>query len=46
MSARALPILMYHHVCPQPGLVTVAPDNFAAQMEWLAAHGYHCVGAA
>ena len=46
MSARALPILMYHHVCPQPGLVTVAPEHFAAQMEWLAGHGYHSVGTA
>lgn len=40
-SAQALPILMYHHVSPQPGLVTISPENFAAQMAWLAAHGYH-----
>ncbi len=46
MSTRALPILMYHHVCPQPGLVTVSPQNFAAQMAWLAAQGYHSASCA
>lgn len=39
-TARALPILMYHHVSPNPGLVTVSPDNFAAQMAWLAQNGW------
>jgi len=35
-----LPVLMYHHVSPAPGLVTVSPENFRAQMSWLARHGY------
>ena len=43
MSARALPILMYHHVSPSPGLVTMSPENFAAQMAWLADRGYRTV---
>jgi peptidoglycan/xylan/chitin deacetylase (PgdA/CDA1 family) len=46
-----LPILMYHYVRlpPPPTLdlmgfrLTVAPDAFAAQMDWLAANGYHTV---
>ncbi|MEW5942650.1 MAG: polysaccharide deacetylase family protein [Pseudomonadota bacterium] len=38
--ARAVPVLMYHHVSPRPGLVTVSPETFAAQMEYLAAAGY------
>lgn len=42
-SARAVPILMYHHVSPTPGLVTVSPENFAAQMEWLARKGWHTI---
>ena len=46
MSARALPILMYHHVCPHPGLVTVSPENFAAHMAWLADQGYHSASCA
>lgn len=44
MSAQALPVLMYHHVSPNPGLVTVAPETFRAQMSWLAHHGYRSVG--
>ena len=43
-AAKALPILMYHHVSPNPGLVTVSPENFRAQMRWLATHGWHTVG--
>ena len=43
-----IPILMYHVVAappadaPYPGLY-VLPDDFAAQIEWLAASGYHAV---
>ena len=36
---------MYHHVSPAPGLVTVSPATFRAQMSWLARHGYRSVGA-
>lgn len=43
-AARALPIFMYHHVCPAPGLVTMTPENFRAQMRWLAGHGYRTIG--
>lgn len=46
MSASALPILMYHHVSPAPGLVTSTPENFAAQMAWLAESGYHTASCA
>jgi peptidoglycan/xylan/chitin deacetylase (PgdA/CDA1 family) len=42
--ARAVPVLMYHHVSPAPGLVTVSPATFRAQMAWLAAHGYRSAG--
>lgn len=44
MSASALPVLMYHHVSPSPGLVTVSPQTFRAQMAWLAGHGYRSIG--
>jgi peptidoglycan/xylan/chitin deacetylase (PgdA/CDA1 family) len=44
VSARAVPVLMYHHVGPNPGLVTVSPQTFRAQMAWLADHGYRSVG--
>ncbi len=35
---------MYHHVSPLPGLVTVSPDTFRRQIEWLAHHDYRTVG--
>jgi peptidoglycan/xylan/chitin deacetylase (PgdA/CDA1 family) len=45
-----LPILMYHRIGPIPASVpavtktlTVTPADFASQMEWLKAHGYHAV---
>lgn len=43
MSARAIPVLMYHHVSPSPGLVTMSPENFRAQMAWLAASGWRTI---
>jgi len=52
LPARTLhvPILMYHRIdVLRPSLpaitrsLTVAPADFAAQMHWLAAHGYHTV---
>ncbi|WP_250441032.1 polysaccharide deacetylase family protein [Caballeronia sp. AZ1_KS37] len=44
--ARAVPVLMYHHVSTSPGMITVTPDNFAAQMDHLARAGYRTIGAA
>lgn len=42
--ARAVPVLMYHHVSPNPGLVTVSPENFRAQMRYLAENGWRTLG--
>lgn len=38
--AQAIPVLMYHHVSPAPGLVTVSPETFDAQMTQLSKAGY------
>jgi peptidoglycan/xylan/chitin deacetylase (PgdA/CDA1 family) len=52
LPARTLrvPILMYHRIdVLRPSLpaitrgLTVAPADFAAQMRWLVAHGYHSI---
>ncbi|WP_024304239.1 polysaccharide deacetylase family protein [Pseudogulbenkiania sp. MAI-1] len=43
--ARAVPVLMYHHVSPNKGLVTVSPATFEAQMRWLAEHGWTTLSA-
>ena len=40
MPASVVPVLMYHHVSPTPGLITVSPAHFAAQMRWLKRQGY------
>ncbi|PKO84464.1 MAG: hypothetical protein CVU17_02365 [Betaproteobacteria bacterium HGW-Betaproteobacteria-11] len=42
--ARAIPVLMYHHVSPTPGLVTISPENFRAQMAYLAQNGWRTIG--
>ncbi|KNH04851.1 Polysaccharide deacetylase [Candidatus Burkholderia brachyanthoides] len=44
--ARALPVLMYHHVSTSPGMITVTPQHFAEQMAYLASTGYRTIGAA
>lgn len=43
-AAQAVPVLMYHHVSPSPGLVTTSPENFRAQVRWLAGNGYTTIG--
>ncbi|BBU32114.1 hypothetical protein BTHE68_58480 (plasmid) [Burkholderia sp. THE68] len=43
-QARAIPVLMYHHVSTSPGMITVTPGNFAAQMAYLAGAGYRTIG--
>ncbi len=45
---RPVPILMYHVISAAPAGVAypelfVRPNDFAGQMDWLAAHGYHAV---
>lgn len=45
-QAHAVPVLMYHHISTSPGMITVSPDRFAAQMAYLAQAGYQTVGAA
>lgn len=42
--AKALPILMYHHVSPAPGLVTVSPQTFRSHLQALRAAGWRSAG--
>ncbi|HLU79275.1 MAG TPA: polysaccharide deacetylase family protein [Burkholderiaceae bacterium] len=37
---RSVPVLMYHHVSPVQGMITVSPANFEDQLRWLRKHGY------
>ena len=38
--AHTVPVLMYHHVSPHEGMITVSPANFEHQLQWLHRHGY------
>jgi len=42
---RAVPVLMYHHVSPHPGLVTVSPETFEEHMSYLARRKYRALSA-
>lgn len=49
-EAVAIPILMYHHLNPLPANAsemlrtwTVAPEQFAAQLDYLQARGFHTI---
>src|SRR5260370_892363 len=47
----SVPILMYHYIRPAPAIyldrlgyrLTVTPDDFRSQMDWLSVKGYHPV---
>jgi peptidoglycan/xylan/chitin deacetylase (PgdA/CDA1 family) len=45
VNGAGIPVLMYHEVSPQPQPAfrryTVTPREFARQMRWLSAFGYH-----
>jgi len=38
--AKSIPVLMYHHVSPAGGPLTISPENFESQIRWLAKNGY------
>ncbi len=42
---HAVPVLMYHHVSPRPGLVTVSPETFEEHAAWLARKKYRALAA-
>lgn len=42
---RAVPVLMYHHVSPHPGLVTVSPETFEEHIAYLARKKYRALAA-
>ena len=44
-QAYSVPVLMYHHVSPSPGMITTSPANFESQISGLAKHGYCALSA-
>lgn len=45
-TIKSIPVLMYHHISPNPGLVTISPQTFFLQMQSLVNSGYQSVTAA
>ncbi|MEI2417708.1 polysaccharide deacetylase family protein [Orrella sp. JC864] len=43
---HAVPVLMYHHVSPSPGMINITPGNFERQIAWLAADGWTALSTA
>src|SRR5690625_1203360 len=39
-TAKNVPVLMYHHIAPEPGFITTTVTNFENQLAWLANNGY------
>lgn len=44
-SVVTVPVLMYHHIRPDGGMIAATPEHFADQLDWLARHGYTTLGA-
>lgn len=40
MFKPSVPVLMYHHVRPQGGMIACTPENFESQLQWLQKKGY------
>lgn len=40
MFKLSIPVLMYHHVRPDAGMIACTPEHFESQLQWLQAHGY------
>ncbi|PWF23113.1 polysaccharide deacetylase family protein [Corticimicrobacter populi] len=45
-TAKAIPVLMYHHISPATNGLATSPANFASQMRWLARHGWQTLSCA
>ncbi|MYN13848.1 polysaccharide deacetylase family protein [Pusillimonas sp. TS35] len=43
---RTVPVLMYHHVSPTPGMLNVSLEHFEDQLRWLSRHGYRSLSSA
>ena len=43
MRESQIPVLMYHVVHPDTSLISISPEIFSKQMEWLHDQGYHSI---
>lgn len=42
-KAKTLPVMMYHHVTPEGGMINATPENFESQLRWLKEKGWRSV---
>lgn len=42
-QAQTVPVLMYHHVSPVEGMISVSTVNFEHQLQWLRNNGYRSI---
>lgn len=40
MYKKSVPVLMYHHIRPEAGMIACTPENFEDQLRWLQKQGY------
>jgi len=40
MATSIVPVLMYHHVRPDGGMIAATPEHFEDQLRWLSRRGY------
>jgi peptidoglycan/xylan/chitin deacetylase (PgdA/CDA1 family) len=38
--ASTVPVMMYHHVTPQGGMINASPEHFEQHLQWLKKHGW------
>ena len=44
MNGSRLPVLMYHNVHPDTSVISISPETFVQQIEWLDTRGYKAIG--
>ncbi|MGO3130966.1 MAG: polysaccharide deacetylase family protein [Alcaligenes sp.] len=38
--ASTVPVMMYHHVTPEGGMINASPEHFEQHLQWLQRHGW------
>lgn len=44
MNGSRFPVLMYHNVHPDTSVISISPETFVQQIEWLDTRGYKAIG--
>jgi peptidoglycan/xylan/chitin deacetylase (PgdA/CDA1 family) len=44
MNGNRFPVLMYHNIHPDTSIISISPETFSHQIEWLYKQGYKALG--